>query len=132
MKYNAKSNFDIEGNISAKNLMRKIPVRKITCAIDYLAQLLLSDSAISALEIDFSDARTFSKSISADSTFTIANDTNGMVKDVAITADTTDRVVTLPSAVKTTGSTTVTASTTSIFTFKKINDVIYCEIKSYT
>jgi len=52
--------------------------------------------AMSANEVDFSNAQVFTKTLAADATLTFASVSTGMVKDLVITGDYT---LTLPSSV---------------------------------
>lgn len=54
--------------------------------------------AVAALEINFSSAQVFTKTITGDSTFTFANPNIGMVKDLILTGD---FVPTFPTGTKT-------------------------------
>ena len=86
------------------------------------------DIAVSALDIDWSLGDTYYKSISAATAFTFSNDVNGKSIVFAVTnTDVTDRAVTWPLGVKAdlNYDGTVVAGTTSLFTFVKINGVVY-------
>jgi len=86
------------------------------------------DIAISALDINWGLGDTYYKSISADSTFTFSNDVNGKSIAVAITnTDASDHAITWPAGVKAdlNYDGTVVTGTTSLFTFVKINGVVY-------
>ena len=79
----------------------------------------------SALNIDWSLAQLFSKTISTDSTFTFSNAADGMRISIAITTAGTD-AVTWPSGVKWAGGIpSQTAYGTDVYTFEKIGTVIY-------
>lgn len=84
------------------------------------------NTSIGALDIDWSLGEVFYKSISAGSTFTFSNTSNGKTIIVVITADGTNRQTTFPTAIKPTSwSGLVTANTTSVFTFVRSNGTIY-------
>lgn len=85
--------------------------------------------AISATNIDWSAGNTFYKSISANTTFTFSNTYDGGMINVAITADSLTRNCTFPSGTKMPGGTSTVAViryTTTLFSFARINGVIYC------
>lgn len=87
-----------------------------------------SQAAIPLLDIDWTLADYQYKSIAANSIFTFSNAADGLQITVAITADASDRNITLPAAVKwSTGVAplTVFASTTTIINFVQINGSIY-------
>lgn len=86
------------------------------------------DIAIAALDINWGLGDTYYKSIAAATTFTFSNDVNGKSIVVAVTnTDTSDHAITLPAGVKAdlNYDGTVVNGTTSLFTFVKINGVVY-------
>ena len=84
--------------------------------------------ALSALDIDWSVAQTFSKTLAANSTFTFSNVTDGRTIVVAITNTASNYVVTMPASVKWSGGTqpvqTVGAKVT-VWTFVRVGSVTY-------
>lgn len=84
--------------------------------------------ALSALDIDWSIAQTFSKTLSANSTFTFSNVTDGRTIVVALTNTASNYVVTMPASVKWSGGTqpvqTVGAKVT-VWTFVRVGSVTY-------
>lgn len=91
------------------------------------------DIAVTALDVDWALGDTYHKSISTAITLTFSNDVNGKSIILAITnTDTIDRAITLPVGVKSdlNYDGTVVNGTTTLFTFVKINSVVYvAEIK---
>lgn len=85
-------------------------------------------SSVSFLDIDWSLDDTFYKGLSGDATFTFSNSVNGNVISIAVICDSSNRNVTWPSGIKwpsATAVTSITANTTTIFTFIQLNSVIY-------
>ena len=68
---------------------------KITSGI--LADEFNTSSVISASNVDFTASQVFTKTLTADTTFTFSNTSIGMVKDLVITGD---FVITWPSGTK--------------------------------
>lgn len=96
---------------------------------DGAAAGLAYGGVISGTNIDWSAGNTYYKSISANTTFTFSNTYDGGMINVAITADATTRNCTFPSGVKMPGGTSTVAvirSTTTLFSFARINGIIYC------
>ena len=86
------------------------------------------DIAIPSFDVDWSSGDTYSKGITAAETFTFSNDVNGKSIVVAISnIDTSDHAVTWPAGIKAdlNYDGTVVNGTTSLFTFVKINGVVY-------
>ena len=52
-----------------------------------LANEFTTSSAVAASDVDFSTAQVFTKTLTADTTFTFSNASIGMVKDLVITGD---------------------------------------------
>lgn len=84
--------------------------------------------AISALDINWSVAQTFSKTLAANSTFTFSNVTDGRTIAVAITNTAGNFTVTFPASVKWAGGTqpvqTVGAKV-DVWTFVRVGSVTY-------
>lgn len=83
---------------------------------------------IPALDIDWSIAQTFSKTLAANSTFTFSNVTDGRTIVVALTNTASNYVVTFPASVKWSGGVqpvqTVGAKVT-VWTFVRVGSVTY-------
>lgn len=85
---------------------------------------------ISALDIDWSVAQTFSKTLAANSTFTFSNVTDGRTIVIAVTNTASNYTLSWPS-VKWAGNVTPTqtiGSKTDIYTCVKIGTPIYCSV----
>jgi hypothetical protein len=98
----------------------------------YVASSVTKDVVISALNIDWSLSNTFTKSISATSTFTFSNlpsSGNSQTIIVIVTNTSgTDRTVNFPAGIKWPGSfpvTTVLANKSVIYTFICVQSVVY-------
>ena len=104
-----------------------------TPTYDNVSESAPLDIVVAALDIDWALGDTYSKSIAAASTLTFSNDVNGKSIILAVTnTDTTDHAITLPVGVKSdlNYDGTVVNGTTTLFTFVKINNVVYvAEIK---
>lgn len=78
--------------------------------------------------IDFSSNQTFYKVLTYDTSMVINNSTNGDIKTFLVIADSTDRQITFADVKwpNDTAITTISANTSSLFTFIVLNDNIYC------
>jgi len=85
---------------------------------------------IAALEIDWSIATNFYKSITEDSVFTFANAVDGQQINVFLIGDATQRTITFPTAVWSEDVTpnTLLANKHNAYTFIKINGTIYASV----
>ena len=84
--------------------------------------------AIAASSIDWAAGSSFSKTLSANTTFTFANTVSGQSITVAITNTAINYTVTWPGGIKWPGGLAPTQSTgvqTDVYTFKNINGVFY-------
>ena len=89
------------------------------------------DTAISALDVNWSSGDTFYKLISTSSTFTFSNTINGKTVSVILKNTSSSSItVTFPVGILTTGilNTTIQASKENIYTFIKSNDKIYVNV----
>jgi len=83
---------------------------------------------IAASNIDWSLAKTFRKTLSANTTFTFSNDTDGQTIVVAVTNTAGNYTVTWPAAVQWSGGTEpvqTIGAFTDVITFVKIGSTIY-------
>lgn len=82
---------------------------------------------VSALDINWSIAQTFKKTLGANSTFTFSNVTDGRTIVVALTNTSSNYTVTWPAVTWTGGSPPVETigAKTDVITFVKIGSVIY-------
>ena len=89
------------------------------------------DTAISALDVNWSSGDTFYKLISTSSTFTFSNTINGKTVSVILKNTSSSSItVTFPVGILTTGTlnTTIQASKENIYTFIKSNDKLYVNV----
>lgn len=87
--------------------------------------------SIAASNIDWSLSNCFYKTLGANTTFTFSNDSDAQTIVVAITNTVGNFTATWPSAVQWTGATEpvlTTGAKTDVFTFVKINGVIYASV----
>lgn len=85
-------------------------------------------SAVAASNIDWSLSKTYSKTLSANTTFTFSNDTDGQTIVVAITNTAGNYTVAWPAAVQWSGGTEpvqTIGAFTDVITFVKIGSTIY-------
>jgi hypothetical protein len=89
--------------------------------------LSFATTAVSASAIDWATAQSFSKTLSANTTFTFSNATDGEVIIVAVTNTASNWTVTWPSVTWSGGSAPVqsTGANTDVYTFAKIGTTIY-------
>lgn len=88
-------------------------------------------SVISGTDIDWSLAKTYSKTLSANTTFTFSNDTDGQTIVVAITNTAGNYTVAWPAAVQWSGGTEpvqTTGAFTDVYTFVKIGSTVYASV----
>jgi hypothetical protein len=84
--------------------------------------------AISALDINWAAGAVFAKTLTANSTFTFSNTTDGDTKIVALTNTASNYTVTWPAGIKWTGGAApvqTTGAKTDVYTFVKIGSTIY-------
>lgn len=89
--------------------------------------LIPASSTISAVDIDWSASNVFSKTLSANSTFTFSNTQDGQTIVVALTNTASNYTVTWPTVKWTGGSapTQTTGAKTDVYTFVKIGSTFY-------
>ena len=81
----------------ADNAVQASKIADNTISYSKISNEFKTSSVISASDIDFSAAQVFTKTLTANTTFTFSNDSIGMVKDIILTGDFT---VAFPAGVK--------------------------------
>lgn len=107
-----------------------VTTSKIADAAVTPAKDTIAAATISALNIDWSTAKVFEKTVTSNDTFTFSNTLDGQTIVVALTASGANRTVTFPTARWRGGvaQSQIISGTTNVYTFVRIGSNIYASV----
>lgn len=118
------------GVVTAKINTGAVTAVKIADGAVTPAKDTITSATIAALDIDWSTAKVFKKTITGNEIYTFSNTLDGQTIVVAITASGADRTATFPTAKWRGGvaATNVTSAKTNIYTFIRIGSDIFASV----